>query len=557
MPIMQTLLQTPNVSPFIPMQVVDGRLVKGGNTPVDLRGVSYVSDFAFYWAFYKGKQKVGFINSDNLQLVNEPRCFQNCFLNDVELVDPGLNNVKNVTNASNAFESYCENCTSLLRTGLDNLESVYGSNYCFAAAFYGCTALTDPGLHSLVEIKFGSNTFAGAFRGCTNIKTAKFEKLKYLSSSSDFYNIFHSTGLENLYFPSFRAEENEADTMEDVLGGVTGCTVHFYKNDMATMSSWQSIINGLGGTNTTVLFDLGVNATVSIPSGYSVFANGNDITSETTFDFREGENDIIYITPNNEIGYYVFVADSTTTEFVLDTTGISYNTFQCTSNLPNATYFVYAKKGTTTVAITNIPNNTFYCATGFDLHVLAETSSPGYYTEPIDTTSAASSTLNFEFVPYTEETIDTSNFLTSITGDTDYASVDTTNNQLLYHYPTNAAWSGSVQIALNVPAGTTAIVITTRAYVSSEANYDFGYLALGTARANPQPTNNNVKNGTIANGVYLFRQSGQDNVMTDVSYKETNATYNVLTVGYAQDRDLKGTNTLYVEPITIKYLQGA
>ena len=558
MPIMQTLLQTPNVSPFISMKVLDGHLIKGGNTPVDLQGVRVLPEYCFYYTFYNGQNKVGFINANNITLINNPQTFGYCFFQNYNVVETGINNVQVIMNAVRAFDGYCYQCSSLQTTGLSNLSEINSSNYAFDSAFEGCTSLTDPELYNLVKIYNSDSAFYKAFKGCTNIKTARFNKLKYITIKDDaLYYMFSGSGIENIYFPSFRAEENEDGVFTYLLSSVSNCTVHFYKNDMATMSGWYDVTSGMGGTNTTVLFDLGVNATVSIPSGYSVFANGNDITSETTFDFREGENDIIYITPNNEIGYYVFVADSTTTAFVLDTTGISYNTFQCTSNLPNATYSVYAKKGTTTVAITNIPNNTFYCATGFDLHVLAETSSPWYYTEPIDTTSAASSTFNFEFVPYTEEVIDTSNFLTSITGDTDYASVDTTNNQLLYHYPTNAAWSGSVQIALNVPVGTTAILVTTRSYVSSEANYDFGYLALGTARANPQPTNNDVKNGTIANGGYLFRQSGQYNVMTDVSYKETNATYNVLTVGYAQDRDLKGTNTLYVEPITIKYLQGA
>ena len=557
MPIMQTLLQTPNVSPFIPMQVVNGRLTKGGNTPVDLQGCTSIISYAFNYAFYLGLQKVGFVNF-NIKNIQGDSVFAHCFQNCSYLVESGVHSIETIIGSS-ALDSYCNGCNLLTNTGLENLKKIEGS-YATRLAFWSCVALQETSLNNVENIK-GQRCCYRMFGNCTGITSATFNKLEYVYGIDAMEEMFYHSGITSLYFMAFNSDYGYlGDPFTKLLTGVSNCTVHFYKYEQNQMSDWNSVVNGMGGTNTTILFDQGITATVSIPSGYKVIANGIDITNESTFDFREGNNEIIYVTPNNEIGNYTFVADQTTTSFVLEIpSGVSYRTFTCTSNLASATYSVTAKfEKRAEFTLNNISNNVFYCMTGYQLHVVAETSEQGYFVDPIDTTSAQSKTLTFTFMSIIgTDVYDTSNFLSSITGDTSYASVDTTNNQLLYHYPNDANWTGSVQIALNVPAGTTAIMITTRAYVSSEANYDFGYLALGTARANPQPTYQNVKNGTIANGVYLFKQSGTNNVMTDVSYKTLDATQNVLTVGYAQDGTLKGTNTLYVEPITIKYLQGA
>lgn len=98
-----------------------------------------------------------------------------------------------------------------------------------------------------------------AFYGCTGITGSV-----YLSSVTSIGNyglfcaFYRCTGLTDLYFnsltsTSFGSYTNQFDSM---LGGVTGCTVHFPSNLQSVIGSWSSVTNGFGGTNTTILFDL-------------------------------------------------------------------------------------------------------------------------------------------------------------------------------------------------------------------------------------------------------------------------------------------------------------
>ena len=66
------------------------------------------------------------------------------------------------------------------------------------------------------------------------------------------------THLTSISFPaltstSFGSFTNQFNNM---LYGVTGCTVHFPSNLQSVIGSWADVTNGFGGTNTTVSFDL-------------------------------------------------------------------------------------------------------------------------------------------------------------------------------------------------------------------------------------------------------------------------------------------------------------
>ena len=98
-------------------------------------------------------------------------------------------------------------------------------------AFYGCTGLTSVDLSSLTTIS-GVYAMQYAFRSCTGLTNISFPALT-------------STG-----FGSYTNQFN------NMLRGVTGCTVHFPSNLQSVIGSWSDVTNGFGGTNTTVLFDL-------------------------------------------------------------------------------------------------------------------------------------------------------------------------------------------------------------------------------------------------------------------------------------------------------------
>ena len=66
------------------------------------------------------------------------------------------------------------------------------------------------------------------------------------------------TGLTNISFPALTSTGfgSYTNQFNDMLQGVTGCTVHFPSNLQSVIGSWSGVTNGFGGTNTTVLFDL-------------------------------------------------------------------------------------------------------------------------------------------------------------------------------------------------------------------------------------------------------------------------------------------------------------
>jgi hypothetical protein len=103
-------------------------------------------------------------------------------------------------------------------------------NYGLYYAFYNCTGLTG-------SVDLSSVTSIGVY---------------------GMQNAFYRTGITDLYFNSLTSSSfgSYTNQFNNMLGGVTGCTVHFPSNLQSVIGSWASVTNGFGGTNTTVLFDL-------------------------------------------------------------------------------------------------------------------------------------------------------------------------------------------------------------------------------------------------------------------------------------------------------------
>lgn len=99
-----------------------------------------------------------------------------------------------------------------------------------------------------------------------------FTKLKYISlpslsdltseyalgSNDSVYSPFGNSLLKEICFPSLNSSSfgSYTNQFDNMLRGVTGCTVHFPSNLQSVIGSWSSVTSGFGGTNTTVLFDL-------------------------------------------------------------------------------------------------------------------------------------------------------------------------------------------------------------------------------------------------------------------------------------------------------------
>lgn len=148
-------------------------------------------------------------------------------------------------------------CSKLTSVDLSSLTTV-GNGSTLSYAFYNCTGLTSVDLSSLTEA-VSSSGLSYAFVGCTNLTSVDLSSLTTVSSSQVLYYAFRQcTSLTSLSFPalttsSFGSYTNQFNNM---LYGVTGCTVHFPASIQSTIGGWSSVKNGFNGTNTTVLFDL-------------------------------------------------------------------------------------------------------------------------------------------------------------------------------------------------------------------------------------------------------------------------------------------------------------
>ena len=158
---------------------------------------------------------------------------------------------------SNGCQYMFQGCFGLTSANLPSLTTISSSNGC-GSMFYGCTGITSIDLSALTTIS-GSNGCTYMFYGCTGLTSANLPSLTTISSSNGCQYMFYGCiGLTKLSFyaldtNSFGTRTNQFNNM---LSGVTGCTVHFPMRIQSTIGSWSDVTNGFGGTNTTVLFDI-------------------------------------------------------------------------------------------------------------------------------------------------------------------------------------------------------------------------------------------------------------------------------------------------------------
>ena len=182
-------------------------------------------------------------------------------------IDSGIlknssNNIFNVTLDINAktltdyaLSNAYYNCNYLKKATFANLTTIgsYGLNSCF----YGCTSLTTaPTFANLTTIE--SNGLYSCFQNCSSLTTAPtFANLTTIGSGG-LSGCFRYTKITSLSFPALTSSSfgSYTNQFNNMLSGVTGCTVHFPSNLQSVIGSWSSVTSGFSGTNTTVLFDL-------------------------------------------------------------------------------------------------------------------------------------------------------------------------------------------------------------------------------------------------------------------------------------------------------------
>ena len=147
-------------------------------------------------------------------------------------------------------------CPSLTSVDLSSLTKVSGED-AFYEAFYKCTSLTSVDLSSLTTLS-GRNALAHAFDVCTALTSVDLSSLTTVSGYHSLYNTFsRCSSLTSLSFPALTVAglQYGSSQFDNMLYGVTGCTVHFPAAVKVKIEATSGYPN-FGGTNTTVLFDL-------------------------------------------------------------------------------------------------------------------------------------------------------------------------------------------------------------------------------------------------------------------------------------------------------------
>ena len=233
----------------------NGKVV-GGNTIIDLDGATDVGNYIFYYAYYNNTNITGAVDFSSLTTISGQSACQYMFRGCTGITSVDLSSLTTVSGVS-ACRNMFQNCTGLTSVDLSSLATVSGSAAC-NSMFSGCTGLTSVDLSSLATVS-GGTTCAYMFSNCTGITSVDLSSLTtVLDGNTCQYMFGGCTGLTSLSFPaltstSFGSYTNQFNNM---LYGVTGCTVHFPSNLQSVIGSWSDVTAGFGGTNTTVLFDL-------------------------------------------------------------------------------------------------------------------------------------------------------------------------------------------------------------------------------------------------------------------------------------------------------------
>ena len=123
-------------------------------------------------------------------------------------------------------------------------------------SFMGSTIKT-VNFNNLTKL-IGNNSLYWTFAFTDNLETVEFPNLtNLLEDVNGFNNTFANSKVKNIYFPALTSRSfNNQNHFMNMLSGTENCTVHFPSNLESELSTWTDLINGFGGTNTTVLFDL-------------------------------------------------------------------------------------------------------------------------------------------------------------------------------------------------------------------------------------------------------------------------------------------------------------
>lgn len=219
--------------------------------------------YAFYYAFYNSTitEKIEFPSLTSLQYYNS------------YYFDYAFNSLKGNVDFSHLQSVAANYAFYYAFYGMEGsvdfsaLKTVTGTG-AFQYAFYGVwnsqsqtyISPTIVGLFNTLESVTAGSAFRYGFEYNKNLTTITFSALSVISATNIFQNAFYyCTNLTSISFPALTSNSfgsSYTNQFNNMLTGVSGCTVHFPSNLQSVIGSWADVQAGFGGTNTTVLFDL-------------------------------------------------------------------------------------------------------------------------------------------------------------------------------------------------------------------------------------------------------------------------------------------------------------
>lgn len=212
--------------------------------------ISFARDGAFSHAFEQ-TYITGF-SADRITEITDAGVFEYSFNSAPRLKSVSFKNLVRITTKNRVFDTAFSYATKLEYADFRSLQEI-DAYWTFNHAFES-TKITQNPMPNLQRIN-GHQTFYYAFASCLEIENFVFDRLSYILGSLNLACAFFGcTKLRILSFPSLC--DMGASTFRDMLLGCSDVTVHFPSNLQSVIGNWDDVINGFGGTNTTVLFDL-------------------------------------------------------------------------------------------------------------------------------------------------------------------------------------------------------------------------------------------------------------------------------------------------------------
>lgn len=236
--------------------------------------------YAMTNAFYKCTG-ITSVDLSSLQTITGQQAINNAFYGCTNLTTVDMGALTSI-NANNSANQCFSDCTSLTSVDLHSL--TYAKN--ISSMFKNTTSLESIDLSALTNWYEGSNVFENSgiksinlknltslggsgnysasniFKGCSRLEKVKFESLTSVGNNGNWLpgQLFgQCTSLTEVAFygvnnATFTNTSNIC--FESWLTGCTGVTVRFPMRVQTKLTTFSNVTSGLGGTNTTVLFDI-------------------------------------------------------------------------------------------------------------------------------------------------------------------------------------------------------------------------------------------------------------------------------------------------------------